>query len=77
MGLCNAQTLPMAQELLSSAEVCASAFIDRSTLSRWVKEGLISPEFRMPGKTGALLFTPEQAERIAELARDRKRSAAA
>jgi predicted site-specific integrase-resolvase len=44
--------------LVPSVEVCKLAAIDRSTLSRHVKAGLIKPIFQIPGRTGSMLFTP-------------------
>ena len=43
-------------DLIGSAEVCARADINRSTLSRHVAEGKITPAVRLPGRTGAMLF---------------------
>jgi predicted site-specific integrase-resolvase len=54
-------------QLLSSIEVCELVGFDRSTLSRWIKDGTAQPAMRLPGKTGAYLFTPEEAARLAEL----------
>lgn len=39
--------------------------IDRSTLSRWIKDGTAVPAMRLPGKTGAYLFTLDEVERLA------------
>ena len=50
--------------LLGSIEVCEQVGIDRSTLSRWIKDGTAVPAMRLPGKTGAYLFTPAEAERL-------------
>lgn len=43
-------------DLIGSADVCQLAGIDRSTLSRHVAAGHITPRVRMPGRTGAWLF---------------------
>lgn len=59
------QTPPLT--LIGSAEVCSRVGIDRSTLSRWVKDGTAVPAMRMPGKTGALLFTPDEVGRLSEM----------
>lgn len=45
-----------APDLIGSAEVCEKAGIDRSTLSRHVALGKITPALRLPGRTGSLLF---------------------
>ena len=51
--------------LLSTVEACEEIKIDRSTLSRWIKDGTAQPAMRLPGKTGAYLFTPEEVARLA------------
>lgn len=50
--------------LRGSGEACERIGIDRSTLSRWVKDGTASPAMRLPGKTGAYLFTDAEIERL-------------
>jgi predicted site-specific integrase-resolvase len=55
---------------LSSGEVCDIVGFDRSTLSRWIKDGTAVPAMRLPGKTGAYLFTPDEADRLASLFRE-------
>jgi excisionase family DNA binding protein len=42
--------------LVGSAEACDLLRIDRSTLSRWVAAGKITPAQRLPGQNGAFLF---------------------
>ena len=54
----------MPQTLLPSATVCERLLIDRSTLSRWVAAGRITPSLRLPGLTGAMLFDPKDVERL-------------
>lgn len=51
---------------LSTVEACERIRIDRSTLSRWIKDGTAKPAMRLPGKTGAYLFTPEEVERLTD-----------
>lgn len=53
-------------EFRGAAEACKRIGIDRSTLSRWVKDGTAAPAMRLPGKTGAFLFTDEEIDRLAE-----------
>jgi len=53
-------------ELLTSAEVCASLLIDRSTLSRWVSAGRITPTTKLPGKRGPFLFASAEVQRVKE-----------
>lgn len=51
------------ETLLSSAEACELLNIDRSTLNRWVASGRIAPSQKLPGRTGAYLFTGSEVER--------------
>lgn len=55
-----------AAPLHGSAEACRRIGIDRSTLSRWVKDGTAVPAMRLAGKTGAFLFTDDEINRLAE-----------
>lgn len=48
-----------------SAEVCERLGIDRSTLTRWVRRGLITPTYKFPHRNGAMLFDPVDVERLA------------
>lgn len=59
--------MPTTPDYLSSGEVCEIVGFHRSTLSRWIKDGTAVPAMRLPGDTGAYLFTPEEAERLAAL----------
>ena len=52
-------------ELLNSAEVCALLSIDRSTLSRWVKDGTLPCYTKLPGLRGAFLFDRSAVEALA------------
>ena len=45
-------------ELLTSADACRELSIDRSTLSRWVASGRLTPAVKLPGIRGPFLFTP-------------------
>jgi predicted site-specific integrase-resolvase len=49
---------------MASVEVCDSVGIDRSTLSRYVTLGRITPAMRLPGRTGAMLFSPTDVEAL-------------
>lgn len=51
-------------DLVASQVVCARLNIDRSTLSRWVTAGRITPAIRLPGKNGAFLFNPADVDRL-------------
>ena len=51
--------------LLTAAETCAElGGIDRSTLTRWVQAGRITPARKLPGLTGAYLFDPAEVQRV-------------
>lgn len=57
IALCNAlnhAAMHTTNPPLSTAEAAERAGIDRSTLTRWVASGRITPAFRTPG--GALFF---------------------
>jgi excisionase family DNA binding protein len=47
---------PPPPDLITSSEVCDLLSIDRSTLSRWVKEGRITPVMKLPGLRGGFVF---------------------
>jgi excisionase family DNA binding protein len=51
--------------LLATVEAAERLGIERSTLSRWVKEGRIHIAMRLPGDTGAMLFDPAEVDRVA------------
>ena len=56
-------------ELLTAAEACAElGGIDRSTLTRWVQTGRITPARKLPGRTGAYLFDPTEVQRVKAIA---------
>lgn len=58
-------------DLLSTTQVCEVVGFDRSTLSRWIKDGTAVPALRLPGKTGAYLFTRAETERLATVYAER------
>jgi len=43
-------------DLIGSADVCDLLHIDRRTLTRWVKEGRITPTHKLPGIRGGYVF---------------------
>jgi predicted site-specific integrase-resolvase len=55
------QTTPV---LLPTAEAAQIIGVDASTLSRWVASGRISVALKINGKTGPMLFTPAEVERV-------------
>lgn len=60
-----------ATDALTSAQVCDRFGCDKSTLSRWVKDGFIRPAMQLPGPTGAFLFAAAEVARVEPLAADR------
>ena len=50
--------------LIGSATACQTLDIDKSTLSRWVKSGVITPAVKLPGKNGAMLFDPQDVNAL-------------
>ena len=62
--MCIAYVDDMPQDLLASQDVCERLDINRSTLSRWVASGRVKPAQRLPGKTGAFLFTRAEVDRL-------------
>jgi len=54
-------------DIISTVEACELlGGIDRSTLTRWVDAGKVIPMHKLPGATGAWLFTRAEIERVAE-----------
>ncbi len=56
--------MPKTNQLLSSADACAALGIDRSTLTRWVQSGKVTPAQKLGGRTGAYLFTSAEIDRV-------------
>lgn len=56
--------MPNETTLMPSAEACDALGIDRSTLSRWVRIGTITPATKLPGLRGPFLFDPAEVERV-------------
>lgn len=53
------------KHLIPSKEVCNRLDINRSTLTRWVASGRITPALRLPGPSGAFLFDTTDVDRLA------------
>ena len=51
-------------DLLTAAQVAEKAGVDRRTVTRWVEKGKLAPAIRLPGETGALLFSPVDVEAL-------------
>jgi predicted site-specific integrase-resolvase len=52
-------------EPIGTTEAAQRLGVDVSTISRWVASGRLKPLFRLPAKTGAMVFAPEEIERVA------------
>lgn len=50
---------------ITSAEACDLLGIDRSTLTRWVASGRLTPAFKAPGLRGPYFFHRTDVERLA------------
>ena len=55
----------MPTDLIGTVQAVTILRIDRSTLSRWVKDRRIDPALQLPGRTGAMLFHRADVERLA------------
>ncbi len=55
---------PTPDDLIGSADACDLLSINRSTLSRWVSAGKLTPTHRLRGTTGAFLFKREDVEAL-------------
>ena len=54
----------MPDELIGTVEAAAMLGVDPSTLTRWVDKGKITAAHKMPGTSGAYLFTRAEIDRI-------------
>ena len=61
--LCKSLAMATSDPLIGSAEVCERLRIDRSTLTRRVARGEITPVQKLPGETGAYLFEAGEVAR--------------
>ncbi|WCO67918.1 helix-turn-helix domain-containing protein [Iamia majanohamensis] len=48
--------------LLSTAEAAKRADVNVRTIHRWVEQGRLAPLHKLPGGTGAYLFTPDAVD---------------
>ena len=51
---------------LSSAEAATALGVSTSTVNRMVADGQLKPYLKLPGKTGAYVFTTAEVERVAK-----------
>lgn len=49
---------------ISTAEAAQRLGVDVSTISRWVASGRLKPMWRLPKKTGAMVFDPKEIDRL-------------
>jgi excisionase family DNA binding protein len=52
--------------LVSTAQVAEQRRVTVKTVLRWVATGKLTPAVKMPGKTGAYLFTRESVDALTE-----------
>lgn len=52
--------------LIGSREACQVLAVDKSTLSRWVASGKLTPALRLPTANGAFLFQRKDIEALAK-----------
>lgn len=50
-------------DLLTISEIVETFGVSRKTVQRWVKGSKVIPTLTLPGRTGAHLFSREEAER--------------
>jgi predicted site-specific integrase-resolvase len=50
--------------MLGITDIANRLGVDRTTVFRWVQVGKLHAAHKMPGQTGALLFTEEEYERF-------------
>lgn len=61
---------------LTTAQACERlGHLDRSTLSRWVQIGKITPAHKFTGLRGAFLFDPAEVDRVRNELQDEASSA--
>lgn len=64
-------------ETIGSREACLRlGNINRTTLFRWAKEGLIKPITKLPGKNGAALWDAGAVDELAAAIKAREEAAA-
>jgi hypothetical protein len=55
----------MARTPIGTTEAAERCGVDRTTFFRWVQLGQIEPVTKLPGRTGALLFDPDEVDALA------------
>jgi DNA-binding transcriptional MerR regulator len=56
-------------QLMTASEVAAAFGRDTRTISRWTREGRLTPTTKLPGKTGAYLYDASQIQKLAKRAK--------
>lgn len=56
------------EPMIGTREACDVLGVNRSTLTRWVAAGRITPVTRLPGTTGAYVFRRADIDAIAQAA---------
>jgi len=51
------------KRFITVSEIVRDFKVSRKTIQRWIKAGKLNPDQTLPGRTGAHLFTLEEAER--------------
>ena len=57
-------TIHAMQDLIGTTEATGILKVDKSTLSRWVASGRITPVAKLPRKNGAFLFNRSDIEAL-------------
>lgn len=56
--------MPDVVNLITTVEAVAILGCDRSSISRWVSSGRLTPVRKLPGQTGAFLFDKSDIEAL-------------
>ena len=67
---------PDTPDVVASKNVCLELDINRSTLTRWVEAGRITPAFQLPGDRGAFVFHRADVDALKAEIAERKRAEA-
>lgn len=54
---------------MTASEVAAAFGRDTRTISRWTREGRLTPTTKLPGKTGSYLYDASQIQKLAKRAK--------
>lgn len=62
------------QQFVTTAQAAKALGVGPMQVARDVRKGRIRPAHKMPGRTGAYLFTPEEVRRAARTIRRRRKA---